>query len=124
MTRRRVLRLLITAALMPIACSSPAVTAVPEPPTAEPPSSSIVVTAEEYGDEWPFTVPSGTLYCYEDLLEGRQYVTFGTGDGIEYGVNGSARDFGFPEMDETILTDYPDRSKTLPLIDRALELCE
>ena len=55
---------------------------------------------------------------------GRISVTFDTGDGIEYALNGSAKDEGLPELDETVLTDYPNAVNTLPLIDRGLELCD
>lgn len=81
------------------------------------------ITKAELGEAWPFTIPAGTLKCYDDNLTGKKYVTFDDGDGIEYALNGSARDFGFPELDETILIDYPDRTATLPLVDRALGLC-
>lgn len=47
--RRRVLRLFITAALLPIACSSRR-DCGPGALTAEPRSSSVVVTAEVYGE--------------------------------------------------------------------------
>lgn len=51
------------------------------------------------------------------------YVTFGTGDGIEYALNGSAIDMGFPELDASILKDFPNKTGVLPLIDRGLDLC-
>lgn len=106
----------------PGATLAPTRTAAPEPP--EPG----YVTREEYGDDWPFTVPAGTIHCTEGAAfeAGRLYVTFShAGEpGVEYTVNGSARDLGFPELDETILVDYPDRTKTLALITRGLELCD
>lgn len=92
-------------------------------PTPSAPASSI--TRAEYGAQWPFTVPAGTLHCYDDPLNARLYVTFShEGEaGVEYALNGSARDFGFPELDASILVDYPDRSKTLSLIETGLALC-
>jgi hypothetical protein len=40
---------------------------------------------------WPFTVDSGTLRCRNSIL-----VTFESPDGTEYGLNGSARNVGYP----------------------------
>jgi hypothetical protein len=116
-------------ALIVIACgATPSATRTPSTPS---PTVDAVdagyITKAEVGMAWPFTIPSGTLRCYDDALTGRQYVTFDNGDGIEYALNGSARDFGFPELDETILIDFPNPNTTtlvLPLITRALELCD
>ena len=102
------------------ACGGSSAPAAPTPEAVEPG----FITREEYGDDWPFTVDSGTLSCWDDPLSDRIEVTFDTGDGIEYALNGSAKDAGPPELDETVLTDYPDAIKTLPLIDRGLDLCD
>jgi hypothetical protein len=55
--------------------------------------------------------------------DGRLLVTINFGDGIEYALNGQARDFGFPELDTTVMPDWPDASSLGPIIDRGLELC-
>jgi len=107
--------------LMIVACTSePAgaqATATPNPG---------YITRAEYGDDWPFSAPAGTLACYDGAAaggEGRILVTFSTGNGIEYGLNGSALDFGFPDLDEGILPAYPDETGVLDLIQRGLDLC-
>ncbi len=81
------------------------------------------VTQSEFGEDWPFSVSAGTLVCYPSG-DGRQFVTFDIGDGIEYGINGQARDFGFPDIDEAVLPSYPDLSGLGPIIAKGLELCE
>jgi hypothetical protein len=66
------------------------------------------------------------LACYDGAAAGgggRILVTFSAGDGIEYGLNGSALDFGFPDLDATILPAYPDKTGTLDLIELGLTLC-
>ena len=100
-------------ALLVAACAGPA---TPRPATPDPG----LVTRAGLGDEWPFSVDVGELRCNE--LDGRPLVTFAV-DGIEYALNGAARDAGFPELDATILTAWPDVSGLGPLIDRGLELC-
>jgi hypothetical protein len=83
------------------------------------------ITRAEYGDDWPFTVAAGTLSCRPiGGGQGPLLVTFDTGDGIPYALNGPARDFGLRELDETILTDFPSRDGTLPLLMRGIDLCD
>lgn len=79
------------------------------------------VTQVEYGQAWPFTVTAGTLRCVTDGA--RKYVTLDTGDGIEYGLNGSARAFGFPDS-RSIYRDGKTGADLQPLIDRGLRLCQ
>jgi hypothetical protein len=126
-SRGRALWAGIATALLMAACSGGSGAPADEPastPSGEAMADPGYITRAEYGDDWPFDVAAGTLRCYDDPLSDRIYVVFDTGDGIEYALNGSARDFGFPELDEAIMPDLPDRSKTLPLIDRGLELCD
>lgn len=107
--------------LVTTACS-PAATPSPTPEATDPG----YVTRAGYGDDWPFSVPAGTLACYDGAAAGgggRVLVTFSTGNGIEYGLNGSALDFGFPDLDATILPAYPDKSQLSPLIEVGLALC-
>jgi len=83
------------------------------------------ISRAEYGDDWPFTVAAGTLSCTPGGgSEGPLLVTFDTGDGIPYALSGRAREFGLRELDETILTDFPSRDGTLPLLMRGLDLCD
>jgi hypothetical protein len=119
------MRLMAALLLFVVGCSSDGQPArTPALPTATPRDAGYI-TAAEFGDAWPFTVPAGTLTCTPSgKADGRLLVTFGTGDGIEYGINGSARDFGFPDPDETIVTDYPDLSGLDPIIERGLRLCD
>lgn len=97
----------------------------PVPVATTTPTPAGYVSRATYGDDWPFSVPSGTLSCYPSgNNDGRLLVTFGTGDGIEYALNGQARSFGFPELDETILPTWPDASMLGDLIEQGLALCE
>lgn len=66
---------------------------------------------------------AGTLSCRQSGANGRLVVTFITGDGIEYALNGAAVDFGFPELDATILKDFPSKAGVLPLIERGVTFC-
>jgi hypothetical protein len=116
---------LLVVALLVVACggarSNP--TDPPEPATPDPG----YITRTGYGVDWPFSVPAGKLDCYDGAAAGgggRILVTFYVEDrGIEYGLNGSALDFGFPDLDATILPDYPDKTGILDLIERGLALC-
>lgn len=112
------------AAVVLVGCSPGAAPtdAPTEPPTPDPG----FITRTDYGDAWPFSVPAGTLACYDGAAAGgggRVLVTFSAGDGIEYGLNGSALDFGFPDLDQTIMPEYPNKSGLLDLIERGLALC-
>lgn len=104
-------------------CGGTVATSTPTPEAAEPG----YLTQAEYGADWPFTVPAGKLACYDGAAaggDGRILVTFWVEDrGIEYALNGSALDFGFPDLDTTILPDYPNKVGILDLIERGLTLC-
>lgn len=108
---------LLATVLLVAACGSSGVDIDPTPR----PTEAGFITEAAYGSAWPFTKPSGVLRCVESA--GRPLVTFSPGDGIEYALNGAAIDFGFPELDATILTDFPDKTGVLPLIEQALEDC-
>jgi hypothetical protein len=85
------------------------------------------VTAREYGGAWPFTVERGVLEC--DMASKttgapkRPLVTFSPTPGIMYGLNGAARDFGYPDP---MLIQKPGTvpADRQPLIDRGLKLCQ
>ncbi|HYI67572.1 MAG TPA: hypothetical protein VEW95_11650 [Candidatus Limnocylindrales bacterium] len=114
----------VVTALLLVGCSAGAAPA--DAPAETPTPDPGYITRQEYGDAWPFSVPAGTLACYDGAAAGgggRILVTFSAGDGIEYGLNGSALDFGFPELDQTILPDYPNKTGVLDLIERGLALC-
>jgi hypothetical protein len=57
-------------------------------------SDGVEVSAAELGDKWPLTVDRGTLRCEGDID-----VIFTAPDGTEYGVNGTALDHGFKDID-------------------------
>lgn len=86
-------------------------------------SVGIEVTSSDF-DDWPFIPDDGTLVCDPSGADdGRLLVRIDFGDGIEYALNGQARDFGFPELDTTVMPDWPDGSSLGPIIARGLELC-
>lgn len=116
-TTRNLFRFLILAALV-VGCGAPITSTPPPAPTVK----VGFVSRATYGDDWPFSVPSGTLACYPS--GNNELVTFNTGDGIEYALNGQARDFGFPDLDATILPSWPDASMLGDLIAQGLALCE
>lgn len=79
------------------------------------------VSADDYGDDWPLTVSSGTLDCQ------REAVTFTT-QGTTYAVNGMAESHDLGVDIEPIWADNPEIPGTKknigPLIDDGLELCK
>jgi hypothetical protein len=113
------LRLAIIAAIVVAGCGGTAPTAEPDP-TPRPGA----VTAGDF-DEWPFIPRAGHLLCDPSGNgDGRLLVRIDFGDSIEYALNGQARSFGFPELDTTVMPDWPDASSLGPIIARGLELCE
>jgi hypothetical protein len=87
-------------------------------------TQNIHVTSAEYGEAWPFTVAAGTLRCdREGRLSGRLLVTLDTGDGIMYGLNGSAQSFGYPSY-RSILKPGKTGADVQPFIQRGLTLCK
>jgi hypothetical protein len=83
------------------------------------------ISAAEYGPSWPFTVADGTLACtHESRRSARMFVTFDSGNRIEYGLNGSARDFGFPDPSNSIMKPDKTGADLQPFIARGLRLCD
>ena len=118
--KRAVLILAITAAW---GCS-----AHPAAPPTPTPTPVGYITQAQYGAAWPFSVAAGQLVCTDGAAaggNGRILVTFRPDDnrGIEFGLNGSALDFGFPDLDESMMPAYPDKSGLHDLIQRGLALC-
>jgi hypothetical protein len=98
-------------------------------------SSGLRVTASEYGEDWPYTVDSGTLECDRDAA------TFTDPSGTKWALNGVAMSRGVKSMDDSIwLADeetmaqlreaFPDETPATirmsegDLLTRALALCE
>lgn len=100
-------------------------------------AKSRVIHQQEFGAEWPFTVPQGELRC------SRSAVTFKTG-GITYAVNGIAMGKGFADIEpiwklnmkmieqiakaldiptKQAAKESPIRVNIGPIIDAGLELC-
>lgn len=100
-----------------------------------------VIGEAEFGEEWPFTVSEGILECSK-----RKIITFTTTDGVTYGVNGTAKNFDYPDIEpiwkintpmleelaeafgqtveEVIGDDPPPRISIGPIIKAGLELCD
>ena len=86
--------------------------------------NSILITASEFGDAWPFTVDQGTLSCigHDDSVE----VLF-TVDNVTYAVNGLAKQSGRYADIRAIWADSPSRpglkKNIQPIIKHGLALC-
>lgn len=78
------------------------------------------VSSAEYGEGWPFTLAQGTLECVTDGP--RQIITLDAGNGIAYGLNGTAREAGFPDH-RGILKPEKTSADVQPLITKGLTLC-
>lgn len=67
------------------------------------------ISSEEYGNDWPFTIPSGTLNCVSNNVQGYQkyYVSI-SNDGNTWAVNGSARGKDTYRPIEEIWRNNPD----------------
>lgn len=112
---------LVTIALVVVACGGAGSGNDDPRPTRTPPAG--YVTRADFA-EWPFVPSSGTLFCDPSgKNDGRLLVRINFGDGVEYALNGQARDFGFPELDTTVMPAWPDGSSLGPIIERGLELC-
>ncbi len=87
------------------------------------------VTAEEFGDKWPFTVSNGRLGCLNTRILGNVEVSdivFTTG-GKTYALNGTAQDSGKYLDVEPIWKNNPDpfipKVNIGPMISEGLKLC-
>jgi hypothetical protein len=88
----------------------------------------LLVTQEQYGDKWPFTVPKGKLECFPPGI-----ITFRANEKT-YAVNGLASSRGYPKIDE-IWRDDPNQEEVQegtvfimkvdmgPIINKGLDLC-
>ena len=89
-------------------------------------ATGVVITAEEYGDDWPFSVDSGRLYCDPP----GSTVVFES-DGVVYALNGramgKAKERGYvDERDTLYLRDssgYFTIGNSSKIIRRGLDMC-
>ena len=81
----------------------------------------ISISQNEYGNDWPFTVPHGYLKCV-----GTGVVVFAAG-GTKYALNGAAETGGYAPL-EAIgkISDVPGapRINVWPILMRGLDLCK
>ena len=80
------------------------------------------ISAEQFGDQWPLTVPKGTLSC-----EAPTHIIFTTQEGQKYGVNGTAS-IDYPSILK-ITKDAENlgvkfKMSTNLLIEEGMKLCE
>ena len=96
MRAAQVSSVIIIAGLATAGCSKPVDVTAPSPSLTPTAVSDVVSKATWKEGVWPFTVPDGVVKCYiEDSM-----ITF-TSEGVEYGLNVTARRFGdFPDIDE------------------------
>jgi hypothetical protein len=89
-------------------------------PDEGPAAGGTKLTASQFGAKWPLTVKQGFVRCEDGS------VIFNAG-GTEYGVNGTAKDEGFEEI-EAIWKKDPDipgaRLDISPVLDAGLEQCD
>lgn len=84
----------------------------------------LLITQEEFGDEWPFTVPRGKLECLPPGI-----VTFRV-DHKTYAVNNLASSSGYPNIDKIWReksqpgTDTTTKVDILYIINKGLDLCK
>jgi hypothetical protein len=89
---------------------------------------SLPVACGNFGNAWPLTVERGYLRCEESAVDGllEQAVVFTAPDGTEYGVNGTAQDEGYPQIDpiwKNSGESFAPKVDIGPLIDKGLSLC-
>jgi hypothetical protein len=88
------------------------------------PRPGLAVSRADYGDRWPFTVERGTLRCTpESPRSDRRFVTLETDKRIEFGLNGAAIGFGFPDVREA-LQPGKTGADVQPFIALGLPLCD
>ena len=83
-------------------------------------AAGVEITAEQFGDSWPFTVERGQLSC-----AGASAIVF-TADGTEYAVNEAAREAGYAALDPVWRSSpiIPAlKVSVAPVIERGLDLC-
>lgn len=78
-------------------------------------ADSAVVTASEYGESWPLSVPEAKLYCN---AAGERYLAV---DGVTYALNGKALAAGMQRPDAVLKQGAPFTLGVLT--DRAGTLC-
>jgi Protein of unknown function (DUF2511) len=82
------------------------------------------VARADYGDRWPFTIERGTVRCTRDSPQSsRLLVTLDTGTGIQFGLNGAAIAFGFPDVADA-LQPGKTGADVQPFIDLGVPLCQ
>ncbi len=86
--------------------------------------NSMLITASQFGEDWPFTVDQGTLSCTGQ--DGVGDVLF-TVDTVTYAVNGLAQQSGRYADLRAIWADHPSRpglkKNIQPIIKHGLALC-
>ena len=83
----------------------------------------VLISAEEYGPQWPFSMPEMHLIC----LPGNAVVVADVETGDTYPLNGPAKDQSGMDVLEDIWLENPDMPGTNysvgPLIEEGLGLC-
>lgn len=90
------------------------------------PEKGFPISQEQFGEQWPLTVPNGRLSCIW-FTGRRQIVTFISPDGTEYAVNGQAIGSGYFTPIDSIHkpdpTNPPAKKNIGVLINEGLKLC-
>lgn len=115
------LRCVPIAVVLAVGCGSEYRAGFAQSPARQAPN---VVTRDDYEPNWPFTISKGTVECqHESRRSARVFVTLDTGSGIAYGLNGSAKDFGFPDS-KAIMKPDATGADLQPFIKMGLAMCE
>jgi len=92
------------------------------------PPDGVLITKQQFGTAWPFSVPQGYVDCKGG---GKNFgpVTFTAPDGTVYGVNGIALSDGYPAVRPIWLESTDPKSDDPrvpigPIIDKGLTLCQ
>lgn len=92
----------------------------PPPPPPQLPPNTAYVSRAHFGNNWPLTVPDGFVECKNG------YIALFHRGGMTWALNGSAKTFGYPEIDP-IWKDNPAipglKIAITPLLDLALKQC-
>jgi predicted small lipoprotein YifL len=93
----------------------------PAAPPAPSGASTLAVSKEELGDDWPYNVDAGEIVCEGNSVYFRAA-------GRSYAVNGMARSWSAAApTDDEIRLDDPAASglkkSSSPIVERGLELC-